>query len=93
MFRIKGLVHGKLQSISYSCENGIGKLAGDPVIVLLVEDAMQSVELTGPVGQYIERDINNPLAVLCVINECFHSITEHEGELPEADAIPDGAIG
>ena len=91
MFSIKGLVHGKSQSISYSHENGVGKLTGDPIIVLLVEDALQSVELTGPVGQYIERDINDPLAVLCVINECFHSITEHEGELPTAEAMPDGA--
>jgi hypothetical protein len=91
MFSIEGLIFGESQRITYTNDNGVGKLTGDPVIVLLVEDALKSIELTGPVGQYLERDINDPLAVLFVIRECFHSITGHEGGLPEAAPIPEGA--
>jgi hypothetical protein len=92
MFTITGIINDNVQTITYNFCDGVGKLTGDTMIIFLVEDAMKSVELIGPVGQYMERDVNNPLAVLFVIKECFHSITKWEGDLPKADPIPDGAI-
>jgi len=92
MFSVEGTVKGNNQKIEYRNEDGVGRLEGSPVIVMLVEVAMLSNELTGPVGQYMKRDINNPLAVLCVINECFDTIIGYDGDLPKADEIPDGAL-
>ena len=92
MFSIEGIINNEKQKISYKYEDGVGRLDGDSIIMLLVEDAMENCELTGPVGQYLERDINDPLAVLCVIKECFDTITRYEGELPEADSMPEGAV-
>jgi len=91
MFSIEGIISNQQQKITYTYESGIGKIDGDLLIMLAVEDAMESSDLTGPVGQYLERDINNPLAVLSVINECFEAITGYDGDLPEADPMPEGA--
>jgi len=92
MFSIEGTIENKPMEIAYFFENGAGRLEGEPLIVLIVEDALKSVELTGPVGQYLDRDINDPLAVLFVIKECFHEITGFKGNLPEASPMPKGAI-
>ena len=92
MFTIEGLIYGKQQKISYFHENGKGRFEGDTPAINFVSDALRSNQLTGPVGQYIKRDINSPLAVLFVIKECFETITAYEGEIPEATLMPDGAI-
>jgi len=46
----------------------------------------------GPVGQPLERDLDEPLAALFMIRECFDSIISWEGNIPEADPIPEGTI-
>jgi len=91
MFTIEGIIGNQQQRISYINENGMGSIFGDFIIILAVEDAMESCEPTGPVGQYMERDINNPLAMLSVISECFDTISGYEGDLPEAEPLPEGA--
>lgn len=91
MFSIEGVLFNQIQKITYTFDNGVGKLSGDRIILLAVEDAINSYELTGPVGLYLERDINDPLSVLSVISECFESITGYEGNIPEAELMPEGA--
>jgi diphthamide biosynthesis methyltransferase len=92
MFEIKGIVNKKEQAITYSNESGAGAISGDEMICFIVEDAMKSKIPVGPVGQYMDRDINNPLAVLFVILECFDKVTAYSGDLPEADEVPEGTI-
>jgi len=91
MFSIEGIINEHQQRISYSMDADKGSLNGDTIIMVAVEDAMNSSELTGPIGQYIERDLNNPIAVLSVIVECFDTIIGYEGDLPEAEPMPEGA--
>jgi len=90
MFSIEGMSYGDKHKVTYTFSNGKGHLEGDEFILFVINDAMNSVELTGPVGQYLERDINDPLAVLSVISECFDEITGYEGNLPEPAPMPDG---
>lgn len=92
MFTIIGEINNRTEKISYLLSDGQGHLDGSQQILMLVEDALTDTSLTGPVGQYIERDINNPLAVLFVIRECFERIFEISGEIPQAEDIPKGAL-
>lgn len=93
-FEIKGIYADNIEGyfhyvkkdakVEYDCSKGVE---------FLFNYALESDESIGPVGQYMERDINNPLAVLFMLrNEVFEKITETKGELPEADEIPPGSI-
>ncbi|NBH81628.1 hypothetical protein D7X88_01615 [bacterium C-53] len=93
MFKITGKIDNMVQSISYENENGNGRLEGDSGILFLVRWELENKSIVGPVGQYMEADINHPLAVYSVIETCFDSIELIEGEIPEADKIPEGCIG
>ena len=92
MFSVEGIIKGVKQKIIYENIGGKGKLSGDELICFVIEDEMNSSDTVGPVAQYMDRDINNPLATLCVIELCFDEILVYEGDLPEADPIPYGAI-
>ena len=92
MFRIIGKVDGVPQEITYDYNNGKGAIAGDKAITFLLQWELDNKTIVGPVGQYMEADINNPLSVVFVLRQCFDSIEQIEGELPEAETIPDGSI-
>lgn len=72
------------EKVQYDCSKGVE---------FLFNYALENNEPIGPVGQYMERDINNPLVVLCILkDEVFDKIIETKGELPEVDEIPPDAI-
>ena len=92
MFSVRGIINGEQESVSYFWENGVGRLEGDPMVVFLMEGALMDTTPVGPIGQYLDRDINDPLAALCMIEECFQKVLSYEGEIPQASDIPDGMI-
>ena len=92
MFTITGLINGESEHITYHWENGHGKLEGDPMIMFLMRNSLDRKRPIGPVGQPLERDINEPLSVLFMIRECFDTIVSWEGDIPEADSTPEGTF-
>jgi len=93
-FEIKGIFSNSVEGyfhyikqngkVDYSCSEGID---------FLFNYALEKEETIGPVGQYMERNINNPLAVLFIIKtEVCDKIIEVKGELPVADEVPPEAI-
>lgn len=92
MFWIKGKIGETVQMIQYDNINGRGSLAGDNGIIYLMVEEFNNKTVVGPVGQYIEANMHNPLSVLFVAKKCFDSIIEMSGDLPEADEIPKDSI-
>lgn len=92
MFMMIGRVEGIQQKITYEYHEGKGTFYGDKAITFLLQWELDNKTIVGPVGQYMEADINNPLSVVFVLRQCFDSIEQIEGELPEAETIPDGSI-
>lgn len=92
-FEITGIVNGVKQKFHYIKKGEKVEYIADNIVKSLFEEILKKDEPIGPVGQYMERDINNPLAVLFMLkNEVFEKIRETKGELPEADEIPSDAI-
>ena len=87
MFMMVGQVEGVQQKITYEYHNGKGSFYGDKAITFLLQWELDSKSVVGPVA-----DIDNPLSVVFALRECFDSIEHIEGELPEAEDIPDGSI-
>lgn len=92
MFMMVGRVEGIQQKITYEYQDGKGSFYGDKAITFLLKWELDSKSVVGPVGQYMEADINNPLSVVFALRQCFDSIEQIEGELPEAEEIPEGSI-
>lgn len=92
MFKLVGKVDGVLQEITYDYSNGKGSIVGDKAITFLLQWEFENKSIVGPVGQYLEADINNPLSVVFALRKCFDSIEHIEGELPEADNIPNDSV-
>jgi hypothetical protein len=96
---MKYTVKGKLNEIVYTVTyqkglSGKAELTGDLVAVRLIEIRAASSRPVGPVGMYFDSNLlENPLAALFVMREVFNEIIEASGDVPEAPAIPDGAIG
>ena len=61
--------------------------------LFLLRSALEREEPVGPVGPRMERDLDEPLAALYMMMECFEEITGWEGEVPEGEPFPDGAMG
>ena len=93
MFKITGKINGEIETITYNWNNGLGSIEGDAMVMFMVKCDMELNTPVGPVGQYLERDINEPLSALFMIRECFDEIIECDGNIPEAEKIPPGAIG
>lgn len=93
MFKITGKINGEIESITYNWKNGRGSIEGDTMVMFMMKGEMELNTPVGPVGQYMERDINDPLSALFMIRECFDEIISSEGSIPEAEHIPPGAIG
>ena len=80
-------------SITYKYENGKGNYICDEEIKMLFEDALKSNETIGPVGQYTERNINNPLSVLFILkDEIFDEVNEVKGNTPIAVELKNNVI-
>ncbi len=92
MFKIVGKVNGIEQSIAYDLADGKGVITGDQMISYLVQWEFDNRTVVGPVGQYMEADVNEPLSVVFAIKKCFDSIDRIEGDIPEAEDIPEGSI-
>ncbi len=93
MFTITGIIAGEREHITYQWNNGVGSYEGSPLATFLMEGAQERTSPVGPVGQPLDRDINDPLAALFMILECFDRVLTYEGDIPQAAPIPDGAIG
>lgn len=93
-FEIKGIFSDSIEGyFHYIKKDGKVKYDCSKGVEFLFNYALESNEPIGPVGQYMERDINNPLVVLCILtDEVFDKIIETKGELPEADEIPPDSI-
>lgn len=92
MFKVTGTINGTEESITYTWEQGHGRIEGDPMVMFLMRSALERTTPVGPPGQYMDRSLDEPLAALFMIRECFEKITAWEGELPEAETVPDGAM-
>ena len=93
MFTITGIIAGEQEYITYHWNNGVGSYEGSPLAAFLLEGAQERTSPVGPVGQPLDRDINDPVAALFMIRECFDRVLTCEGDIPQAAPIPDGAIG
>ncbi len=93
MFKIIGMINGKEHFLTYDLIDGHGSVSGDEIAMFLFRSAMERKRPVGPVGQYMDRDIDEPLAALFMMMECFQEVTGSEGELPEAGELPEGAFG
>ncbi|GFI04180.1 hypothetical protein IMSAGC005_03032 [Lachnospiraceae bacterium] len=92
MFWIKGRIDEIEQKICYEVSFGHGLLTGDEGILFLVNMELDKKTIVGPIGQYVEANIDDPLSVLFVIRDCFDEIVDVGGEIPEADTVPEGCI-
>lgn len=92
MFTVVGKVDGLEQQITYTFIKGKGNLSGDKAILFLVQWELDAKTIVGPVGQYIEADIDNPLSVMFTIRKCYDVIESVEGDIPTADKIPEDSI-
>lgn len=93
MFTITGVINGEYEKLTYDIENGRGVVSGDEMAMFMFKCASERITPVGPVGQYMERDINEPLSALFMMRECFEKVESYDGELPNAESIPEGAIG
>lgn len=93
MFKITGIVNNKTESLTYEFLNGHGIISGDEMAMFMMQNSMERHSQVGPVGQYMDRNIDEPLAALFMMMECFQKIVSYEGELPVAGELPEGAIG
>lgn len=92
MFKVTGLINGEEESLTYEFKNGHGYVSGGDMAMFMFNCAMESNAPIGPVGQYMDRDVDEPLAALCMMMECFQKVISTEGDLPSADSIPEGSI-
>ena len=98
MFSVTGTINGETETINYKFENGKGSVScSGNMSMFKLKTAMEYNAPIGPVGELLSRDINNPLAMLCILvsNEIFESdIKVHKisGTMPEASKTPEGAI-
>ncbi len=93
MFQVTGVIMGETETIRYDWEDGTGKIEGGPAVMFLMRNALERKTAVGPVGQPLKRDLDEPLAALFMIRECFDEITACEGEIPQADELPEDVIG
>ena len=87
------MINGKKESLTYELDDGHGVVSGDEMAMFMFRNAMDDSTPVGPVGQYMDRDIDEPLAALFMMLECFQEIESYEGDLPTAEELPEGAIG
>jgi len=93
-FEVVGLFDGKESKFHYIKKDGkVTYTCEDKGIIWLFEDSLGKDEPIGPVGQYMKRDVNNPLVVLFILKqEVFDEIIDTIGEIPMADETPKGSI-
>ena len=93
MFKVIGKINDVEESLTYDFVDGHGVVTGGEMAMFLFRNALERTTSVGPVGQYMDRDIDEPLAALCMMMECFQEIIGFEGDVPTAEELPDGVIG
>ena len=96
-FSITGIINGEVETVTYRYKDGKGTIEADEMIEFLLPALFAKPIPVGPVGQYLDRDINNPLAMLCMLksDELFKTTPEIKlisGTMPTAAEVPNGAI-
>ena len=96
-FSITGLINGEKEIAIYKYKKGKGEIKADAQIEFLLRSALERSTPVGPVGEPLKRDINNPLAMLFILNsnEIFDTVIKIElisGTMPKAANVPRGAI-
>ena len=92
MFTVIGKIDGITQQVTYTFENGRGGLSGDKMIMFLIQWELDAKTIVGPIGQYMEVDMDNPLSMLFALKKCYDLIEKIDGEVPVADIIPEDCI-
>ena len=96
-FSVTGIIKGEEETVIYRFKKNKGTIECNDNVKSLVDKALKSKKSVGPVGQYMDRDINNPLAMLFILNsnEIFETIKRVEpisGTMPVAARTPKGSI-
>lgn len=96
-FRVTGIINGVEESIDYKFKDGFGTVAGGKMSMFMLDFALKDESPIGPVGEYVDRDINNPLSMIFILNskEVFEKVIKVEivsGTMPEASPIPKDSI-
>jgi hypothetical protein len=92
-YTVIGEIYGENNKITYRNESWKAEVLDDDLILFLFDGAMVSRIPVGPIGWYMERNMNNLLSVLCFVEECFERIISMIGDIPKAEMILDGCIG
>ena len=96
-FSVTGEINGETDEIVYEYKDKKGHADGGKMSMFMLKCALERITSVGPVGMYMDRDINNPLAMLFILNskEIFQKVLEVKlisGTMPVAPAVPEGAI-
>ena len=92
MFKIIGIINDETESLIYDVVDGHGSVTGGDMALFLFRNSLERQTPVGPVGQYMDRDIDKPLSALFMMMECFQKIISSEGDLPTAEKVPEGAL-
>lgn len=91
-FTAKGAIGGKPETVTWDD----GKLTGSPFAIEYLRNMAewQDGEPVGPImGPYTEHDhLADPLSASILMAEMFGDSVEFEGDLPEREDLPPGAI-
>ena len=96
-FLVEGKINNKIEKVIYEYKHKKGNINGDPMSMFMLQSALERKTPVGPVGMYLERNINDPLAMLSILtsDEIFEQVINVElisGEMPVAPELPKGAI-
>ena len=58
-FSITGIINGEVETVTYRYKDGKGTIEADEMIEFLLPALFAKPIPVGPVGQYLDRDINN----------------------------------
>jgi len=91
MFTVKGRISGQEYTLKYD-----GEVTGDSIAVGIAEITADALEdtLVGKGYQYTMTDhIDDPVSAYIILTEhVFDEVVSVTGDIPELDAVPDGAV-
>lgn len=96
-FSVTGLINNVEETMYYSFDGKKGTVNGGTMSMFLFQNCLERTTPVGPVGMYLDRDVNDPLAMYFILTseEIFQEILDVKlisGTLPEAPAVPKGAF-
>lgn len=96
MYVVKGTYHGCSAAITWQDGKLIGPTADDLALVRRVKAEAEVLEghSVGVIGQYTATNhLADPLSALIIIQSVMDSVDSIEGDVPQAEELPAGAIG